>query len=1028
MQQTHNNKSTGVRFVVLMALVAVLALTALTVGAAPSGGMAGDAPGKAQPASGRVQSYVVLMKDLPLVAYDGAVEGFEATAPAKGEKLDVADAEARSYDSYLRAGHERVLRGAGLERSAMVNEYTVALNGFSALLTAEQAEALARQPGVLRVSRDTWRQKQTDASPGFLGINGPGEAWDMGYDGEGVVVGVIDSGIWPEHPSFADDGSYPEPPITLEDTVDNPACEFGNIAHNPDDAPFTCNNKLIGARQMMATYRAITGADPDEFDSARDDDGHGTHTASTAAGNMDVMAAMLGLDRGMVSGIAPRAHVMAYKGLGNLGGYGSDLAAAIDQAVADGVDVINYSVGGGPSLSGDDDIAYLFAADAGIFVATSAGNSGPTPGSVGGPGTVPWITTVGASTQPRSFQGTVTLGNGATYTGVSITPSLASAPLVDAADAGDDLCNIGALDENMVDGAIVLCRRGAIARVDKSFAVYDAGGVGMIMYENSDAGDLMSDPHWVPSVHLDNTPGLAIKAYIASAASPTASITGQQLGTLDYAPSMTSFSSRGPNVVAEDIIKPDITGPGIQILAGNSPFPDPGQVPNELFMAIAGTSMSSPHVAGVFALLKDAHPDWSAAAAKSAIMTSSYQDVTSNDRTTQATPFEMGAGHVNPGKPGDMGTAFNPGLVYDIGFNGYLAFMCSAGPEIFGNAAATCAALEGMGYSLDESDLNLPSIGIAELAGSQTVTRTVSDPMSYGYEVMMPVIRGGNDLPANYDYTVLVDAPEGFTVEVSPDMFNMTPGGSVTYEVTITAESAPVGEWRFGSLTWKGADGVTDVYSPIAVKGAQIGIPAEIEGEGEDGDASFNVNFGYSGEYDANAHGLEPANVVDGNVKQDPDQEFDPDDGFSESYTVPLNNVAFFRLVMNADDVGSPDADLDIFILNSAGDEVASSTNGGSNEQIDLVLPPDDTYTVWIHGWQTAGPNVDFTFYWWEISATPGGNLTIDSQPADAVIGKTEPIDISWTGATAGEWHLGAVSHADADGLIGLTLVNVDNR
>ena len=239
---------------------------------------------------------------------------------------------------------------------------------------------MTKQPGVVLVQPDVMRYKTTDSSPKFLGLTDRGGAWARGYTGEGVIVGIIDSGIWPEHPSFADDGSYP--PLSIGSIP----CEFGNTAHNPNDAPFTCNNKLLGARQMLETYRALIGAEPDEYDSARDDDGHGTHTASTAAGNAGVRADLYGIPRGRISGMAPRARIIAYKGLGNLGGFGSDLAAAIDQAVADGVDVINYSIGGGPSLLGADDFAFLFAADAGVFAATSAGNDGPGDATVGGPG------------------------------------------------------------------------------------------------------------------------------------------------------------------------------------------------------------------------------------------------------------------------------------------------------------------------------------------------------------------------------------------------------------------------------------------------------------------------------------------------------------------------------------------------------------------------------------------------------------------------------------------------------------------
>jgi subtilisin family serine protease len=339
-----------------------------------------------------------------------------ALAPGGGHVL--AQEEAKSYivvlqrdsfgnDSRLAAGttdpgtleaeHDQSLQEAGASPDAKVHDYTFAFNGYSAILTEEQVNAIKLQKDTVVVMEDQMRYPHTDSSPEFLGLTVRGGAYDSGFTGEGVVVGVIDSGIWPEHPSFADDGSYPAPP-----TGPLP-CEFGNTAHNPNDVPFTCNNKLIGAYQMLDTYRAVIGADPDEFDSARDDDGHGTHTASTTAGNADVEASMYGLPMGEISGIAPRAHIIAYKGLGNLGGFTSDLAAAIDQAVADGVDVINYSIGGGAGAPGIDDLAFLFAADAGVFVATSAGNSGPGESTLGNPATMPWVTTVGASTQSRFF-------------------------------------------------------------------------------------------------------------------------------------------------------------------------------------------------------------------------------------------------------------------------------------------------------------------------------------------------------------------------------------------------------------------------------------------------------------------------------------------------------------------------------------------------------------------------------------------------------------------------------------------------
>ena len=650
--------------VILLALVVVMTmLVAVPAGALEAG----------------KKVYVVVMTAKPAVAYKGSVKGLPATRPASGQKINADSARVNRYERFLRARHNGALAAVGLAATQKIHDYTISLNGFAVALTKAQAAEMRRQPGVMMVLKDQLRHKTTDNSPTFLGLTNPGGPWAKGYTGEGVVVGIIDTGIWPEHPSFADDGSYLPMPAFA-----GLPYEFGNTAWNPNDAPYTeDNNKLLGARQMLETYRLYTGADPDEFDSARDDDGHGTHTASTAAGNAGVAASISGVSFGTVSGIAPRARVIAYKALGNLGGYTSDLAAAIDQAVADGVDVINYSIGGGAGSPGADDIAFLFAADAGVYVAASAGNEGPGPETVGSPGIWPWLTTVGASTQDRTFQGSVVLGDGSEYFGGSIASSIGPAPLVDAADLGNEFGDpsVG-FEPADVSGKIVLVKRGVYGRVEKSLAVYEAGGAGMVLYNTSDAQDLNTDTHWVPTVHVNYTDGLAIKSYIADATGgATAEITAGVFTEIE-APWMASFSSRGPNAVAVDIIKPDITAPGVNILAGASLFPDPGYVPGELFQSIGGTSMSSPHVAGVFALVKQAHPKWSAAVAKSAIMTTAYQDVKGEDGVSQADPFAMGSGHVDPSSVAN-GSPFKPGVAYDAGWNEYLGFLCDVAPEVF---------------------------------------------------------------------------------------------------------------------------------------------------------------------------------------------------------------------------------------------------------------------------------------------------------------------------------------------------------
>ena len=989
------------RWWTLAGAFALVAASLVPVTAASGAGRAA-APAAQAAQAAKTQRYVVMMAADPLARSVGR------------KNLRTATARARAVT--LVNGQDAALRAVGKKSSDKIYSYTRALNGFAVDLTKTQAEKLAKRSDVARVMPDVLRKKTTDASPQFLGLAGKNGVWAKGYTGEGVVIGVIDTGIWPEHPSFADDGSYPPPKVVLENTAANPSCNFGNTAANPLDKPFTCNNKLIGAREFLAGYKSQVPLDPDEYDSARDDDGHGTHTASTSGGNAGVQAQIFGVPKGKVSGIAPRAQIIAYKALGNLGGFTSDLAGAIDQAVTDGVDVINYSIGGGPSLIGADDVSFLFAADAGVSVAASAGNSGPGAGTIGGPATVPWLTSVGASTQPRVFAATVVLGNGKELKGASVTRGTRTLGLVDAASAGDPLCQLGKLDPATVKGKIVLCLRGGNGRAAKGFAVAQAGGAGMVLYNTNDVDNLFTDNFQVPTVMLDNTPGLAVKSYIAGSRRPTARIVADQRSTWPSAPSMAIFSSRGPDASAQDIIKPDVTAPGVQILAGASPTPDPGgEAPGQLFMSIAGTSMSSPHVAGLFALIEQAHPDWSSAMVKSALMTTAYQSVVDNDRKTPANPFAMGAGHVDPAGQQGKGTPFDPGLVYDAGFNEYLGFLCDAGPGIFANPARTCARLAAAGVPTTAPNLNYPSIGIQSVTGTETVTRTVTR-----------VARPGSTSTRPLTFTARVKAPAGFSVTVTPSRLTLAPGESASYTVTVTNRTAALNTWTFGSLTWRNES--YDVYSPIAVKAQAFAAPGAVSGTGAAGTVDIPVKFGYTGAYTAAAHGLVPATVTADTVAQDPDQTFSTTDGFSDAHPITVSGAALLRISLPPDSVVDPNTDLDLYVTGPDGTVVAQSTAGGTDEQVDIPNPVDGTYTAWVHGWGVGPTPVAYTMYDWAIPATPGGgNLAVTAAPASATLGGTGTVTAAWSAAPA-EWNLGAVSHSDANGVLALTLVEVDNR
>ncbi|MFL6079016.1 MAG: S8 family serine peptidase [Ornithinibacter sp.] len=957
-------------------------------------------------------SYVVVMKADPLV---------------KSMKVkDLGSTRGKQRKAAVRATHDAVLKRAGVPARQKTTDYSNAVNGFAVRTTLRSAEKIARDPGVALVLPDELRQPTAvaDDSRGhgtsprslavnglnnFLGLTGKGEAYARGVTGKGVLVGVIDTGIWPEHPSFAGRAGLPAAPVF--DVTERSACAFGNTAWNPNDKPFACNNKLVGAREFLDTYKANQGLEHHEFDSARDNEGHGTHTASTAAGNGNVRASIFGVGKGVVSGIAPDAQVIAYKALGDLGGFTSDLAAAIDQAVADGVDVINYSIGGGAQTVSADTIAFLFAADAGVFTAVSAGNDGPGAATIGGPADVPWVTAVGATTYPTFYKGVVKLGNGRSYVGGSVTRSSKKAEFVDAAragTAGSDLCLAGTLDPAKVTGKIVLCGRGTNGRLEKSFEVQRAGGIGMVLYNQSDVDTIFTDNFFVPTVMVDNSPGTAIRAWVNRTAHPVGQLVNEGISKAPFpTPSVALFSSRGENPTSGDIIKPDISAPGVQIMAGNTPLPSPGTQPaGELFQAIAGTSMSSPVVAGSYALLKQVHPDWSAAAAKSALMTTADTRVRDNDRRTQAGPFAMGAGLAVVGEPGRKGSAFRPGLVYDAGFNDYLGFLCAEGREAFPDPDVTCAALAAAGIPTVAADLNYASIGDESVPGVTTTTRTIT-----------------NVSGARGTFRARTIAPAGYSVKVTPSTLRLAAGESATFSVTITNRAqVPSGQWRFGSLTWTGSG--YSVRSAIAVKGTDIEVPTNVVGSGTSGTASIPVRFGRAGAYTATPHGLVPATDTNGTIDQDPDQTFpSADDGAGvDQIPFTLNGVTLARWSL----VLPGATDLDLYLKGPDGTIVARSTNGGTDEEITLDHPADGTYTVVVHGWSVGTPGTAYDLRSWLVPSATGGSLQVTSgSPVTATVGGSTTVGLSWSGLTAGTDYLGTVNHAIDGDDVATTVVAV---
>lgn len=938
--------------------------------------------------------YIVQMIGDPVVAYEGGIKGLKATKPSKGKKIDPNSPRVVNYVDYLNARHAAALNKAG--GGQKVYDYNYSFNGFSAKLSHGQAKKLQSVEGVVAVHADELRFLDTATTPHFIGLDSDGGLWEqlggVGSSGEDIIIGIVDGGIWPESLSFTDrtgtngngskDGKLNYQQIPGWHGKCTPGEAF-NASH--------CNQKLIGARYYNAAWggnAAIDATLPWEFNSPRDFGGHGTHTASTAGGNNNVPLTGAASFFGSVSGIAPRARIAVYKTCWETGSGGScfssDSIAAIDQAVADGVDVINYSISGSRTNFLDGvEVAFLFAADAGVFVAASAGNSGPASSTVAHPG--PWLTTVAATTHDRNYDADLTLGDASTYSGSSTnTTGAGPADLVYSANvglAGADptevrLCYPGTLDPALVTGKIVLCDRGVIARVDKSLAVFNAGGVGSFL-ANANAGDsLNADFHSVPTVHVDKASGDAIRTYALTDPTPTAEIMPSYFAPVP-APFIAGFSSRGPLLAGDgDLLKPDVAAPGQAVLAAVAP---PGNGGAD-FAEYSGTSMSSPHVAGLGALLKDLHPDWSPMAIKSALMT------TGTNLLSGADPFAQGAGFVNPTGAAD------PGLVYDHGFFDWVDF-------VFG--------------FIDPSNFNGASIAIGVLPGSQTVTRTVT---SVG--------------DSNETYTFSASVP-GVSVSASPSSFTIAPGQSVTYDVTFNTTSAPFNAYATGFITWTGDNGHV-VRSPVAVRPTALLAPAVVEGvvDGNgDGSVDVPVDFYYTGTYNAMLEGFaQEFPFLSDNVNDSDDTQ----DIFCFSFGIPLTHLRVATHDADTTTPGLDDLDLRLFYHPSACTltgivQVGSSGGFTSEEVIDVPNSGPGVYIVVVDYYDSPTGSIDYTIKLNGVLGD-GGNGSVSSAPLSATDGTSDIVTVDYTGLNLGGYYLGVLKHENADGEVGRTLMDVTTQ
>ncbi|KAG9147429.1 hypothetical protein Leryth_026150 [Lithospermum erythrorhizon] len=731
--------------------------------------------------------------------------------------------ESNFYNVTIETEPEDTRESRDMPSSQIIHTYETIFHGFSAKLSTHEAQKLESLHGIVAVIPEQVRKVHTTRSPQFLGLTSSDSAGllresDYGSD---LVIAVIDTGIWPERESFNDHNLGPVPPKWK-----------GQCVGGKDFPASLCNRKLIGVRYFCSGYEATIGKmnETVEFRSPRDSDGHGTHTASIAAGRYVFPASTLGYAKGVAAGMAPKARLAAYKVCWKGGCYDSDILAAFDSAVADGVDVISLSVGGVvvPYYLDAIAIGAFGASDAGVFVSASAGNGGP--GGLTVTNVAPWVTTVGAGTLDRDFPADVKLGNGEVVPGVSLYggPGLEAYrfyPLIYAGSEGSDgysssLCLEGSLDPEVVEGKIVLCDRGTNSRAAKGEVVKKSGGIGMILANGVFDGEgLVADCHVLPATAVGATSGDQIRKYVMGAlqskSTPTATIIfkGTRLH-VQPAPVVASFSARGPNPETPDILKPDVIAPGLNILGA---WPDnigPSGLPSDKrrseFNILSGTSMACPHVSGLGALLKAAHPGWSPAAIRSALMTTSYtldnRNQTMLDESTgnYSTVMDFGAGHVHPQK------AMDPGLVYDITSYDYVDFLCNSNYTVKNIQAITrkIADCKGAKRAGHIGNLNYPSLSVVfQQYGRKKMSThfirkvtNVGDPKSV--------------------YKATITPPSGTTVTVKPDKLAFRRvGQKLNFLVRVEAEAEELSpgssSLKSGSVVW--SDGIHVVTSPIVV-------------------------------------------------------------------------------------------------------------------------------------------------------------------------------------------------------------------
>ncbi|VVB09085.1 unnamed protein product [Arabis nemorensis] len=686
-------------------------------------------------------------------------------------------------------------------RESMIYSYRHGFSGFAAKLTSSQARELSEHPHVIHVTKSKSMKLKTTRVSEYLGLT-PTAPTGLIHDtdmGSEAIIGILDSGIWPESESFNDNGLGPIP-----------ARWKGRCVSGEGFNASSCNRKLIGARYyangLLDKYNgSFNAAEQDEFMSPMDKIGHGTHCASTAAGSFVQDASFLGLGMGTARGSAPRARIASYKVCwNNQECFTPDIVKAMDHGICDGVDVLSLSLGSDIPLDFEVDrsdfaIAAFHAVMKGIPVVCAGGNDGPQTQTISN--VAPWIITVAATTMDREFFTPITLGNNITVLGQE--------GLYTGKEVGfTDLLFFNDLTKEdfkagKAKGKILFFFH--TEKIQEDFVVYaESKGAAGVIIASQPMDSVEPSSADIACAYVDYELGMDILLYLQTTTSPIAKISPTK--TFVGRPSATKvarFSSRGPNSLSPAILKPDIAAPGSGILAS---------VPSR-FEFMSGTSMATPVVSGIVALLRQKRPDWSPAAIRSALVTTGAQP---NDLLTIAAlqtdpsgepiaaegsprkladPFDYGGGLVNPAKVAD------PGLVYDMGYDEYVHYLCSAGYD-----DRSISRLLAKSYTCPSPTpsmlyVNLPSITIPYLSEEITITRTVT-----------------NVGPVGSVYKAVIEPPLGINLQVSPETLEFGANtNKITFTVNVSTTHTVNTDYLFGSLTWTD-NGSHNVRIPLSVR------------------------------------------------------------------------------------------------------------------------------------------------------------------------------------------------------------------